>query len=301
MREALENAIKNALCIEFWLPDVTTGIDKTSITTINDMCLKNTDIEELSKIIYNGLVEYSLNEYKIDYQNLELEQMKVLSRRIKYDHDATDLTKSKYGFYGEILLDLILRTFVNTKVLLARGYLYSPLEDAEVKGFDAFHLLEYDNHVELWLGEAKFYQNYAQPIQDVLKKISYALSDKYVNKNFLTVMNYEDKFSHSNSRIANIFSRWEQNPKISIAEEIANENMIITYPIMIAYQTVGNGTYEDAVKKCVEYIETQIKKINIHIAPSFTYKIFFIFLPVDDVKTVKERVYRWIDSKEPLI
>lgn len=301
MREALENAINNALCIEFWLPDVTTGMDKTSITTIKDMCLKNNDIEELSKIIYNGLVEYALNEYKIDYQNLQLEQMKVLSRRIKYDPEATDLTKSKYGFYGEILLDLILRTFVNTKVLLARGYLYSPIEDAEVKGFDAFHLLEYDNHVELWLGEAKFYQNYTQPIQDVLKKISYALSDKYVHKNFLAIMDYQDMFSHSNSRLAKIFSRWEQNPKINIAEEIANENMIITYPIMIAYQATGNGTYEDAVRKCVEYIETQIKKINIHIAPSFTYKIFFIFLPVNDVKTVKERVYRWIDSKEPLI
>lgn len=301
MRNTLEKAIKNTLCIEFWLPDAVTGINKTSITTVKDMCLKNDDAHELSKIIYNGLVEYALNEYELDYQNLELEQMKVLARRIKYNPDATDLTKSKYGFYGEILLDLILRTFLDTKVLLARGYLYSPLEDAEVKGFDAFHLLEYDNRVELWLGEAKFYQNYTQPVKDVLEKISYALSDRYVNKNFLAIMDYKNMFSHSNSRLANIFLRWEQNPKINIAEEIANENMIISYPIMIAYQAEDNGTYENDIKKCIEYIETQINKISIHIVPSFQYKIFFVFLPVDDVKAVKERVYKWIDSKEPLI
>ena len=81
-----------------------------------------------------------------------------------------------------MLLDLILRTYFSTNVLLARGYLYSPIENSEVKGFDAFHLIEDGNKTSLWLGEAKFYKDYHKPIRDVIEKIEKSLSDEYVNE-----------------------------------------------------------------------------------------------------------------------
>ena len=161
--------------------------------------------------------------------------------------------------------------------------------------------MEWDDNVELWLGEAKFYVNYKKPVDDVLGKISYSLSDEYVHDNFLALIDWQDRFSHSNSRLSGILDRWEENPNINIASEIANENMVITYPIMIAYQPKNDGSYEEKVKECLEYIEKKIVNLPISITTSFQYKIFFIFLPVDDVRSVKECVYRWIDSKEPLI
>lgn len=300
MRETLKEAVNHALCIEMTLPDIKKSLDKTSITTSKDICIKNENKEELAKIIYNGIVEYALNEYELKYDELEKEQVKVLARRIRYNADATDTTKLKYGFYGEVLLDLILRCFLKTNVLLARGYLYSPIEKSEVKGFDAFHLMERNNNVELWMGEAKFYVNYKKPVLDVLKKINYSLSDGYVHDNFLALIDWQDRFSHSNSRLSDILDRWEENPSINIANEIAKENMVITYPIMIAYQSKKNS-YEEKIKECLAYVEEQIGKLAIDITASFQYKIFFIFLPIDDVKNVKECVYRWIDSKEPLI
>ena len=301
MRETLKEAVKHALCIEMTLPNIEKALDKTSITTTKDICMKNESKEELAKIIYNGIVEYAVNEYELDYDNLEREQVKVLARRIRYNPSAANSTKLKYGFYGEVLLDLILRCFLKTEVLLARGYLYSPIEKSEVKGFDAFHLMEWNNNVELWLGEAKFYVNYKKPVNDVLEKISYSLSDGYVNDNFLALIDWQDRFSHSNTRLSGILDRWEENPSINIAREIASENMVITYPIMIAYQFKKNSSYEAMVKECLKYIEEQIVNLSIDITTSFGYKIFFIFLPIEDVKSVKECVYRWIDSKEPLI
>lgn len=301
MRETLRVAVNRALCIEMKLPDTEKGLDKTSITTAQDVCIKNEEKSELAKIIYNGIVEYAVNEYDLNYEDLEREQARVLARRIRYNPNATDSTKQKYGFYGEVLLDLILRCFLKTDVLLARGYLYSPIEKSEVKGFDAFHLMEWDDNVELWLGEAKFYVNYKKPVDDVLRKISYALSDEYVHDNFLALIDWQDRFSHSSSRLSGILDRWEANPSINIASEIANENMVITYPIMIAYQPKKDSCYEEKVKECLEYIEEQITNLSISITTSFRHKIFFIFLPVDDVRSVKECVYRWIDSKEPLI
>lgn len=142
MRISLQNAIKQAVCIEMKLPNATASINKTDISNVKDVCFKTLDTGILAKVIYNGIVEYAVNEFEIDYDNLELEQSKVLARRVRYNPDADDKTKLKYGFYGEVLLDLFLRSFLKTDVLLARGYFYSPLEKAEPKGFDAFHLYE---------------------------------------------------------------------------------------------------------------------------------------------------------------
>lgn len=301
MRNTLRQLLKNAICVELMLPDSTKKIDKTVISSIADVCFRTLDSHKLAQSIYNGIIECSINEFEIDYGNLENEQLKVLARRLKYDPDADDVTKSRYGFYGEVLLDIILRCFLKTNVLLARGYLYQPIAKSEIKGFDAFHILERDGNIELWLGEAKFYKSYKKPVSDVLKKIKYSLSDKYVNDNVLTLIDWQDRFSSTCSKLSKIMDKWENNPLINIASEIANENMTITYPIMIAYQKKKSHIYIESVKECIKYINQEIRELSFHITNSFRYKIFFIFLPVDDVSIVKEKVFRWIDSKEPLI
>ena len=147
MRESLRETVNHALCIEMKLPNIEKNLDKTSITTAQDICMKNDEKSELAKIIYNGIVEYAVNEYELNYDDLEKEQAKVLARRIRYNSNATDFTKLKYGFYGEVLLDLILRCFLKTDVLLARGYLYSPIEKSEVR--DKITLYESIIHLDI--------------------------------------------------------------------------------------------------------------------------------------------------------
>ncbi len=301
MRANLKKLLKGAICFEIKLPDSRTGIGKTNITTSNDVCFKTKNSDMLACSIYNGIVEYAVNEYEIDYENLELEQLKVLKRRLRYNSTASDKTKKKYGFYGEVLLDIILRCFLKTNVLLARGYLYQPIAKSEVNGFDAFHLRENNNEIELWLGEAKFYLDYKRPISDVLKKIELSLSDAYVNDNVCTLIDWQNHFSTSCSRLSSIMDRWEKNPLINIAEEIAKENMTVVYPIMIAYQLKSCETFEESIKAVVEYVNTKVNELSIKITNSYKYKIFFIFLPVDEVSNVKEKVFKWIDSKEPLV
>ncbi len=300
MRTSLNKMLKGAICIELRLPDSGKKIDKTTITTSKDICFKTKDTNMLASSIYNGIVEYAVNEFEIDYDNLEIEQLKVLKRRLRYNPSASDTTKKRYGFYGEVLLDIILRGFLKTNVLLARGYLYQPINKSEVKGFDAFHLREKNDEVELWLGEAKFYVDYKKPISDVLEKIQLSLSDDYVNSNVYTLIDWQDRFSTSCSRLSSIMDRWEANPLINIADEIAKENMTIVYPIMIAYQPSAGVIYEESIKEVVEYVNTRVNELSITITNSFDYRIFFIFLPVDEVGKVKENVFKWIDSKEPL-
>ncbi len=301
MRDALKQAVKNAICIECKLPHTESGVNKSCLSTNNDICLKNEKNKDLAKVIYNGIVEFAVNEYEIDYDHLALEQRRVILRRMRYNPDASTTTKIRYGFYGEVLLDLILRCFLNTNVILARGYLYSPIENSEVKGFDAFHLVENKDKLDLWLGEAKFYVDFKKPITDVLAKLKTSLSDDYVHKNLLALIDWQDRFTTSSSRLKAILDLWEENPEINLAQQMTDHQIRLTYPVVIAYQKTQSHDFHISIQKCINHISEEFTRIGIKIPASFNYRLFFIFLPLSEVKKIKESVVEWIDSREPLI
>ena len=301
MRDALKQAVKNAICIECKLPHTESGVNKSCLSTNNDICFKNEKNKDLAKVIYNGIVEFAVNEYEIDYDHLALEQRKVILRRMRYNPDASTTTKIRYGFYGEVLLDLILRCFLNTNVILARGYLYSPIENSEVKGFDAFHLVENKDKLDLWLGEAKFYVDFKRPITDVLTKLKTSLSDDYVHNNLLALIDWQDRFTTSSSRLKTILDLWEENPEINLAQQMTDHQIRLTYPVFIAYQKTQSHDFHISIQKCINHISEEFTRIGIKIPASFNYRLFFIFLPLSEVKKIKESVVEWIDSQEPLI
>jgi len=301
MRDALKEAVKNAICIECRLPHSESGVNKSCISTNVDICFQNKNPQDLSKAIYNGIVEFAVNEYEIDYDKLDLEQRKVIQKSIRYNPSANATAKIKYGFYGEVLIDLIMRCFLNTNVILARGYLYSPIENSEVKGFDSFHLVENNGKLDLWLGEAKFYVAYKKPITDVLEKLEKSLSNDYVHKNLLALIDWRDRFTTNSKQLASLLDSWEINPEINLAEEMKTHSIRLTYPILIAYQQGSTHGFHESVGKCIEHICNEFKRININIPAKFDYRLFFIFLPLSDVKNIKETVVQWIDTKEPLI
>lgn len=301
MREALKRAVHNAILLEYKLPHKANGLDKSCLSSQSDVCFSNSDPREISKIIYNGIVEFAINEYEIDYTALEREQRKAILSRIRYDSAASDATKLKYGFYGEVLLDLILRVFLKTSVLAARGYFYSPIENSEAKGFDAFHLMERAGNIDLWFGEAKFYLKYKSAITPVLEKLSTSLSDGYLNRNLLAIIDERTHISTHNAQLEELLNSWEENPDINLSEEIKDRGIRLIYPIFIAYEKDDSDQYHQSIKKCIEHIASEYTRLNIVIPASFDYRLFFIFLPLSDVKQIKENVIKWIDSQEPLI
>ena len=301
MREALLNAVKNAIVVEFQLPYQEHGIDKSCLTSEADHCFSAPSSEEVSRIIYNGIVEFAVNEYDIDYDNLEKEQRKAIISRIRYNPDANNAAKLKYGFYGEVLLDLVLRAFMGTNVLAARGYFYSPIEHSEPKGFDAFHIIEHDSDIQLWFGEAKFYQDYAAAITSVLEKLEITLSDSYLKRNLLAIINQRDHITTHSPSVEALMDSWENNPEINLAKEISSHHMKLVYPVFIGYQKNKTDLYHESISKCIEHITNECKHLKISIPASFDYRLFFIFLPLSEVKRIKERVIEWIDSREPLM
>lgn len=258
MRKELKNAVQSAILFECRLPHQESGIDKSCLSSQNDICFNHSSPQDVAKVIYNGIVEFAVNEFEIDYDNLELEQRRVILSRIRYNHDADDSTKLKYGFYGEVLLDLILRVFLRTSVVVARGYFYSPIENSEPKGFDAFHLMNRDGNIELWFGEAKFYLKYNDAITKVMEKLATSLSDKYLNTNLIAIINQQNHLSVKNTRFEDLLNAWYTNPNVNLAHEMRSRGIRLIYPVFIAYEKTGSDTYHESIKKCINHIAENI-------------------------------------------
>ena len=304
MRESIQNLIKHSIFIECTLPNTEHSICKTKYTTSEDYCLNKSSDNSIAQIIYNNIVEYAIGEFDIDYSNLDEELCRAIAENLKFDEEANHTSKLRYGFYGEVLLYSLLINLFSTDVLISKGYFYSPLEKGEPKGFDAYHLVQHDDKVELWFGEAKFRKDYKKPIDEVLSGFSKTTSKGYFSDNVLAIVKEKHNISNGKDiidKLTPITRTWKKNVLINIEEELEKNNAELIYPIMIAYQQPKRCDYYDGVKKCINYIEEQFNSGKYIVSTSFPIKVFFMFFPVDDVKKIKEQVIKWISNKEPLI
>lgn len=289
MRQTLENIIKDTIIIKATLDST----KRSSISSVDDHCLESLSDENLKKIIYEWIIEYSYNEFEIIEKDINILHRNALSTKLKYDHNATQETQEKYWFYGEILLDWILKVLFWTNCLISRGYFYNPLENSETKWFDCYHLISNDDQLYLYYGETKFHQNAKSWITDVLNKIENSLSNQYLEKNLLALVNHKEKII--DWTIWSIINR-RQEEWLNLIQTIQDNHIILVYPILI----IGNyikQDYNENIEEQVKHIESLLPKT---ISLSIQYEIFFIFLPVYNTQDIKQTIIEWISSNKAL-
>lgn len=298
MRNALLKLVNSTIIYKYDLPHTGLAIDKTIFSTSNDKCYEVTNKNDLAEIIYNSIIEYSFNEFEIndnDYDDL-LEV--AFQERIRFNEDDSDDVQLKYGFFGEVVLFAVLKVIYGIDSIISKGYFYSPIENSEAKGYDSYHLVESNSKIQLWFGETKFHKSYTQAVNDVLKKISTSLSDSYLERNLLAIRQNKDRLNLTGSTIETILDSWSKNPKIKIIDELSKYNIELVYPIFILFQENASG-YDESIKAIPKYIK---KKYTVpSFALSIPYTLYFIFMPVSDVKTIKTEVLSWIKSRKQLL
>lgn len=295
MRQSLIDLIEKTIVYRYDLPNNKAGILKTIFSTDNDKCYTVADINDLSEIIYNSVIEYSFNEFDITGKDYQALLMIALKNKLKYNSDADETSKVRYGFFGEVILYSMLMVMFKAKPLIARGYFYNPLEKAETKGYDSYQLIDNKGTTELWFGEVKFHINHKQGIKSVLDNIDKALSDSYFEKNVIAIHNHKNNFNISGSTIETILKDWEANPAINIIDEVKKHKMRLVYPILLLYEDDAKG-YDNNIKKVPEHIVAEYSAKTFSL--SIDYSVFFILLPVEKVKEVKLKVIKWIESKK---
>ena len=298
MRQLLLDLINNTIIFKYDLPYSVANIPRTIFSTNDDKCYEANDQNALIEIIYNSIIEYSFNEFEISEREYNDLHTIAFQERIRFNEGDSDETKLKYGFFGEVLLHAILKVFFGTDTIISKGYFYNPLENAESKGYDAYHLIESNSKVQLWFGETKFHQNYTQAVNDVLGKIKNSLSDNYLRKNLLALRKNKDNLNIQNSTLETILNNWNANPNIVILDELKKYSIKLVYPIIILFNQNGRG-YDECIKAIPKYIEENhnVEAYDLSIPVS----VFFIFIPLEDVKAIKSEVLSWIKLKKPLL
>lgn len=298
MRKSLHTLVKSTIIFKYDLPNKAKSIPSTLFSTENDKCYSISDEQALVKIIYNSIIDYSFNEFDLTKRDLEDLHTIAFQERIRFDEADNQSSKLRYGFFGEVLLHCVLKLFFKTDTLISKGYFFDPLTKGEARGYDAYHLIERNGTVGLWFGETKFHVSYTNAINDVLKKIKSSLSDSYLSTNLLAIRKNKENLNIQGSKIKTILNDWDKNPRIKIIEELQQHSINLIYPVIILFQQNKTG-YDDSIKKIPKYIEENYKLENYDL--SIPYSVFFIFIPIENVKNVKKEVLEWIELKKPLI
>ncbi len=172
------------------------------------------------------------------------------------------------------------------------------MESSETKGYDSYHLVENNGTTELWFGEVKFRISHSSGIKSALDSIEKAISNDYLANNFLAMTNFKNSFNIQGTKIEEIIRNWEDNPVVDIIEEIKKHDLKLIYPIVILYNKSAEG-YDKSIKNAIKYIEDRYTSPTFNI--SIPYSIYFIWIPVEDVRQIKLNVIEWIESKKPLM
>jgi len=114
----------------------------------------------LSKYLFEYLPEFALTHSELIKYKSYRNAVPMLRKAAKIVYQTK---KFKYrGEFGELILHVVLRETFNTIPAISKIY-YKDSVNETVKGFDAVHVVNIDNSLELWLGEVKFYSNYSAP------------------------------------------------------------------------------------------------------------------------------------------
>ena len=294
MRQSVIDLFKNTVIFNYSLPHG--SVEKSIYTTIdNDFCYSSKDDTKLAEVIYNTLIDYAFNENEITGDLDEL-QTEAIVTRMRIEEEDSDKTQEKYGFFGEVLFNLFLRICFNTTPIIAKGYFYDKLKPEEPKGYDSFHLIQTEKGVSLWFGEVKFHQTYNSALKSVFAKIEEVISDDYLRDNLLTLLPRKNDLNTQNTTIGNIIQSLRKQPKITIISLKSQFNLKLVYPVFIICNSAKD--YDNTISSIIGEIKSEYsgKSLNIGI----DYDLFFILMPISNVKQTKLQVLQWIKSKQPL-
>lgn len=142
------------------------------------------------------------------------------------------------GEFGELLLHAAIRQVHNSIPAISKIY-YKTAVNETVKGFDAVHIVDSAGELELWLGEAKFYNDISSAIREVTDELHTHLETNYLRNEFLLISGKIDEASPHAPTLRKLVE-----PNTSL-DEVFKRACI---PVLLTYDSecVGGHTQCDA-------------------------------------------------------
>lgn len=235
---------------------------------------------DLIKIIRDTVIHFALTPQELSQINAD-SLAKLQNRAWKR---ISNRPKEKKGDYGELLLFLILEVFYPARKIVTKVRLRSSLGD-EIKGYDCAHFSIDDGEICLWLGEAKFHQDFSSAIFKAVQSINDHMSDKAI-KDELTIL------ESNNTEI-------EESERIMLEEYlnsgISLDKMKFKIPILITFDSTIVGNHKEVCDAFTKDLHLELdNKYKIIDGKTLTVKdnieLHFILLPLQAIKEIKEEL-----------
>ncbi|MDD3565747.1 MAG: DUF1837 domain-containing protein [Methanothrix sp.] len=168
----------------------------------------------LSKHLFEYLPEFALNHSELDKYNSHRDAVPMLRKAAKTVYQTKKFQNR--GEFGELILHVVLKELFDTIPAISKIY-YKDSANDTVKGFDAVHVVNIDNSLELWLGEVKFYTDIKRAIYDIVKELKIHSETDYLRNEFASISNKIDdsweyaeklqKLLHPNTSLDAVFDK----------------------------------------------------------------------------------------------
>jgi hypothetical protein len=158
---------------------------------------------------------------------------------------------AKRGEFGELFLHAAIRQVYDSLPAISKIY-YKSANNDPVKGFDAVHVVGPPNDLELWLGEAKFYDKIAPAISDSVKEIEAHLGTDYLRDEFVLISNKLDVATPHSAQLALLL-----NPNTSL--DVVFKRVCI--PVLLTYESDCVSRYNEC---STDYVKAFEKELETH-------------------------------------
>lgn len=145
--------------------------------------------EQLAKHAMEWLPEFALKTSECQAMNSN-NAIQLIRRAAKVVYDSAKFDKR--GEFGELFLHIAIRQIFHSLPAISKIY-YKTANNETVKGFDAVHVVGPPNDLELWLGEAKFYNNFDRAVRDVVAELIKHTDMDYLRNEFSLIINKIDE------------------------------------------------------------------------------------------------------------
>lgn len=261
--------------------------DATIDPTLLGLCagyeLSEWRAEQFADHLFEWLPEFCLNWSEIE--NLGSGNcVRLIKQAAKRIYDTDDFIRR--GEFGEVLIHAVLRQEFDTLPAVSKIY-YKDSSNDTVKGFDAVHIVDESDALELWLGEAKFYSSIDSAINAVVEELNAHTKKDYLRDEFVAIVNkIEDDWPYSD-RLKKLL-----DPNTSL-DEIFDRSCL---PVLLTYDSKTTASFEEMSK---EYKDELINEFRDHYG-SFISKeipgnleIHLILVPLN----TKEELVEELDKK----
>lgn len=154
-----------------------------------------------------------------------------------------------HGVAGEVLLHAVCRHFFGSDTVINKVWFKTAINDT-YKGFDAVHCVHMGDELQLWLGEAKFYQDLSKAIRSALSDISAHLEQDYLRTEFGLIA---DKIDDGHPHARELCSLMHPNTSL---DEVFDR---VVVPVLIAYDSAATAAH---CRVCPEYEMALVEEVR---------------------------------------